>query len=275
MGGKLTAGVDVAAEIRYWSPDPVLGDGTVVDLLGKLYAPPNATAWIDVIQLVAFPGDPADAKYEDGVPERPFPTMFVLGHSVGQAETMDDNISIGYAVKASEYVRDQSRSSQVYCRFDGMKARWKKTPRPQAGSAVYVVGIAYGVHLGSGHLLVDVDQLQLGIGSSSASVSAPRSEQGGPAQKRRRFQTAVKAAPGSADSGTKAPAESGPVAGPSKPRSSARSAGSDPAEPAREPSPSASSLVDLEAVEAPARGKKASNSTKRKAPARRDEQDEE
>ncbi|EJD50212.1 hypothetical protein AURDEDRAFT_58629 [Auricularia subglabra TFB-10046 SS5] len=108
-----TAGVDVAAEIRYWSPDPVLGDGTVVDLLGKVYAPPNATAWIDVIQLVAFPGDPSDPKYEDNVPERPFPTLFVLGHSAGQAETMDDNISLGYPVKVSEYVRDQSRSSQV------------------------------------------------------------------------------------------------------------------------------------------------------------------
>ncbi|EJD35810.1 hypothetical protein AURDEDRAFT_46071, partial [Auricularia subglabra TFB-10046 SS5] len=104
-----TSGVDIAAELRTWAPanEPLLAEGTVADVLGKLYIPPNGTAWIDIIQLSAFPGDVNDAEYEDKVPERPFPTIFALGHTSGNAETMDDTVSVGYYLQTSEYVRDQ------------------------------------------------------------------------------------------------------------------------------------------------------------------------
>ena len=80
------------------------------------------------------------------------------------------------------------------CRFDGTKPRWKKTPRPQSGSAVFAVGLAYGVHLAGGIIMVDVDQVQLNVGTTAASSSAPRAESGGsthPSGKRRRFPTST------------------------------------------------------------------------------------
>ncbi|EJD34521.1 hypothetical protein AURDEDRAFT_43477, partial [Auricularia subglabra TFB-10046 SS5] len=104
-----TSGTDVRAEIRTWAPanEAVLADGTVVDLLGKVYAPGNATVLVDVVQMVPFPGDASADDYEDKIPDRPFPMFFVLGHTNSPAETMDDTVSVGYYVQASEYVRDQ------------------------------------------------------------------------------------------------------------------------------------------------------------------------
>lgn len=202
-----TAGTDVHAEIRTWAPnnEPVLADGTIVDIVAKVSAPSNGKVLLDSTQFWPFPGDPNDATYEDHVPERPFPTLFVLGHTVGSPDTMDDGISIGYPVQTAEYVRDQSRVSRVYCRFDGTKPRWKKTPRPSSGSAVYVVGIAYGLHLAGGDLMLDVDQVQLNVGSTQASASPARIESGGPVAKRRRFPTGAAAAqdPSSAPSSSR------------------------------------------------------------------------
>lgn len=191
-----TSGVDVPAELRYWVPATAtpLPDGTVVDVLAKMNTPANSKALLDAIQFVPFPGDPASDSYEEGIPDRPFPTLFVLGHTSGAAETMDDGVSVGYEVQTSEYVRDQSRGSRVYCRFDGNKPRWKKTPRPPSGSAVFVLGLAYGVHLAGGNIMVDVDQVQLNVGGTAATSSPPRVEAGGSSAtpaKRRRFPTAT------------------------------------------------------------------------------------
>lgn len=192
-----TSGVDLNAEIRTWSPanEALLPDGTVVDLLAKVFAPPNATLLLDAFQMTAFPGDPQSAVYEDNIPDRPFPTFFVLGHTHGLAETMDDTVSVGYFVQTSDYVRDQTRSSRVYCRFDGGKPRWKKTPRPQPGVPVFIVGLAHGVHLSSGSLLLDVDQVQLNVGGTATSASAPRVEAGGAPVKRRKFPVSAAGAP--------------------------------------------------------------------------------
>ncbi|EJD38501.1 hypothetical protein AURDEDRAFT_128834 [Auricularia subglabra TFB-10046 SS5] len=224
-----TMGVDVPAEIRLWVPssEQPLADGTIVDLLAKVHTPANSKAMLDAIQLNAFPGDPNGDGYEDHIPERPFPTIIVLGHTSGAAETMDDGVSVGYHVSTSEYVRDQSRASRVYCRFDGTKARWKRTPRPSAGSAIFVLGVAHGVHLSGASLIIDVDQLQLNVGSTSASVSAARVESGvtngtqgnaGPPAKRRRFPTTVAAGPsGSQDSSSPSGVQGGTVLDPNAP----------------------------------------------------------
>ncbi|EJD36382.1 hypothetical protein AURDEDRAFT_44621, partial [Auricularia subglabra TFB-10046 SS5] len=104
-----TCGVDVPAELRYWVPstEKELADGTIVDVLAKVHAPSNSVMLLDAIQFVPFPGDPSSPEYEDSIPEKPFPTVIVLGNTSGPAETLDDGVSLGYAVQASEYVRDQ------------------------------------------------------------------------------------------------------------------------------------------------------------------------
>ncbi|EJD36426.1 hypothetical protein AURDEDRAFT_46636, partial [Auricularia subglabra TFB-10046 SS5] len=104
-----TMGVDVPAEIRLWVPasEAALADGTIVDVLAKVQTPANSKALLDAIQFHAFPGDPNADGYEDNMPERPFPTLMVLGHTSGASETMDDGISVGYHVSTSDYVRDQ------------------------------------------------------------------------------------------------------------------------------------------------------------------------
>ncbi|EJD40706.1 hypothetical protein AURDEDRAFT_20754, partial [Auricularia subglabra TFB-10046 SS5] len=104
-----TMGVDVPAEIRFWAPatEPIAADGTIVDVLAKMYAPSNGKVLLDAIHFLPFPGDSSASSYEDNIPDRPFPTVMVLGNTSGAAETMDDGVSVGYTVATSEYVRDQ------------------------------------------------------------------------------------------------------------------------------------------------------------------------
>ncbi|EJD45350.1 hypothetical protein AURDEDRAFT_41312, partial [Auricularia subglabra TFB-10046 SS5] len=104
-----TMGVDIPAEIRQWVPatEAALPDGTIVDVITKVHAPANSKAMLDIVQFLPFPGDANSSSYEENMPDRPFPTLFVLGNTCGAPETMDDGVSLGYLVSTSEYVRDQ------------------------------------------------------------------------------------------------------------------------------------------------------------------------
>lgn len=182
----------IPADARIWTAaaDPILPDDTISFIFAKLYAPQSQPALLDIIMHAPMPGHPSDDAYEDHVPDMPYPYIISTGSVVSAVDKLDDGTSLAYFVGSSEYVRDQSRFSRLYSRFDAKKPRWRNTPSPRQGSAVQIVGTAFGRHP-SGALDVNVENITLNIGAPQSNNTVASDTSNASPTKRKRFASSV------------------------------------------------------------------------------------
>ena len=192
----LTPDGEIPLEVRtYAGNNPVLPNGTIVFVVGKLAGLNEDASFVDAIKFVPVPGDPTDDTYEDGVPDMPHPLFCVTGQIVGSVSTSGSILS--HTLTSSEWIRDVRQPSKFTLLFDTSKPRWRHKPELKSGATVQVVGTAGGVH--NGTVAIAPDNIVLSFGAPAAapdaggSVSPARSKKFGSAKSVKRVKTSAAA----------------------------------------------------------------------------------
>ena len=94
------------------SPYDTIPDDKIVLVIGPI-AFTKQQAFIEALTLIPIPGDPADPKYEETVPDLPYPYFMGMGHVVGNDATSPTESSSCIYINVSDYVKDQYMASSV------------------------------------------------------------------------------------------------------------------------------------------------------------------
>ncbi|KAG9004154.1 hypothetical protein FRB94_002637 [Tulasnella sp. JGI-2019a] len=74
-------------------------------------------AYINVIFVMPFPGDPMSDDYETNILDI-VPWVWVIRHVQLKLESMANPMMMGFKLLTSEYVRDCLQNFQLHCTFD-------------------------------------------------------------------------------------------------------------------------------------------------------------
>ncbi|KAH6906943.1 hypothetical protein BKA70DRAFT_1026189, partial [Coprinopsis sp. MPI-PUGE-AT-0042] len=153
----------IPATFRYYAPpsENPFPDNSVVETTAKFHIAPNETAHLDAIKHAVVPGDPSLDTYEDGIPDVPFPSVFVVANVSGPVSSSPDGKSRTFTVSVGEYVRESLRFTTVEVLIDG-RPRWVNTPSPSQASCIGFFAVC-DAYLPSGILRVSLDHVALNI----------------------------------------------------------------------------------------------------------------
>jgi hypothetical protein len=172
------------------STDPILPDNTVIFVVAKAHAPPNACVVMDSLYIAAIPGNPEDESYDDHVPDMCYPFVFCLGQVTRSLSATATSTLKTFQLNVSEYVRSKQNTSSLQCAFhiiynfislifalkrcvfDSSHRRWARTPLPKPNTIVEVYGICRSI-TPAGNLEIQVENLALNIGVTRSSPSSP------------------------------------------------------------------------------------------------------
>ncbi|KAF8587865.1 hypothetical protein K439DRAFT_1544135 [Ramaria rubella] len=179
------------AEIRMYSPhnENPIGDSTVVNLFGRIFAPSDGKAMIDGISMVPYPGDPANKeKYESSILDDTSVKIWAVGTVLNNAELWKDGSLRIFNLAVSDYIRDKTRHFQLSCLLDGTSGQWNKIQNPNPNSVVYVFGVMKDIS-DEGNIIVELQSIALNIGpgkSTSTNIQTPKKT-----NKKRKFPVAL------------------------------------------------------------------------------------
>ena len=109
-------GPPIQASLRVYSPpnDVPFPEQSIVFAYTKAHAPTNDTFLLDAISVFAYPGNPDDDGYQDGILDFPATFAVFTGLVRTQGEPMpSDPTSRSFLVDVSEHVRDSERISAL------------------------------------------------------------------------------------------------------------------------------------------------------------------
>ncbi|KAF8588292.1 hypothetical protein K439DRAFT_1406623 [Ramaria rubella] len=178
-------------EIRVYTPRTatLFRDCTVVNVIGRLFAPSEGTFLIDVLNIVPFPGNPEDDEdYESSIVDDTSVKIWAIGTVIDNAEQWTDGSSRIFSVAVSDYVRDKIRHFQISCLLDGTSGRWTKTPNPNINTTIYVYGVLNDVSC-NGNLILNLQSITLNIGREMVPTGAAQGVRGG--SKKRKYPVAL------------------------------------------------------------------------------------
>ncbi|KAF8488131.1 hypothetical protein JB92DRAFT_1452186 [Gautieria morchelliformis] len=182
-------------ELRLYSPpgERLLPDDTIVRVIGRIFAPPSSPILMDVISLMAYPGDPTSDEYEDGIPDDPSVAIWMVGAVLNNAEVDADPQTRAFNLAVSDYVRDGPKAfilesvsflclfffhlcmaERVFlrCVYNGNSVRWSRAPAPNVNTAIYAYGTFRKVNE-HGNLSIIVDNVALNVGPATLGPCSP------------------------------------------------------------------------------------------------------
>ncbi|KAF8589578.1 hypothetical protein K439DRAFT_1332094 [Ramaria rubella] len=111
------ASLDVlhVAEIRIYClhKESPLKDYTVVNLIGRLFAPSDRKYLIDGLFMTPFPGDLADDEYESTILDDMNVKIWAVGSVLNKAKQWKDGSSRLFNLAVCEYVWDSTKHFQI------------------------------------------------------------------------------------------------------------------------------------------------------------------
>ncbi|KAF8588500.1 hypothetical protein K439DRAFT_1335083 [Ramaria rubella] len=94
-------------EIHVFCPQTqkILQDCTVINLIGRLFAPSSGTYLIDAISMVHYPGNPEkDEDYESSLIDDMTMKIWAIGTVLNNAKSWSDGCSRIFNIAVSDYI---------------------------------------------------------------------------------------------------------------------------------------------------------------------------
>jgi hypothetical protein len=114
---QCVSGTDAPADLAVFASakDPIANDDTIAFVIARAYLPANAEAQLDAYHLAVVPGDVNDERYEDNIPNMPYPFVTGVGEVISRDKVLEDGNTHAFDVDVCEYVTDGIVHSTVQC----------------------------------------------------------------------------------------------------------------------------------------------------------------